>query len=341
MSALKGLALFAVAAFVVVLAGCKQRTTFKDADDTLWVDGELRVIFYKRLYVAPFMNFHGSGELTKQQWEMVKMPFPDQPGRSTTRHELFRVDGGITHFFSSVGDSDLLIHQVMSNPSGFERQYFLFDPATGKDVSNPFPSVPVERLWLNRSRRAWLTIEGKQAVIRDTLSARTGEPKVLARPPWFAVLERLKYGEYSAVFADDARHMILFPYTKSGRLVVESNYTAEVWSVDGAVEKFFLPLERKEGEFVDAELIDGQVLLMWRNLLSNGAEDGVELLNTKGETLHAGKISAFTHGPLWSPKHHEVLFPYYEGTGWDGELWRTYYLWNYSSNTVQQIKIKR
>ena len=332
--------LFVVMLIGGVLAGCKQRTTFKDADDTLWIDDELRIILKKDLRVAPFMS-HGSGALTRQEWEIVKMPFPDQPGRSTKRQKLFRVDGNIPQFFFSIEGSDLLIHQIMSDSSGFERQYSLFDPSSGKDVSKPFPSAPSERCWLNRSRRAYLIIEGKQTVIFDTLSAQTGEPEVLARPPWFSVLERLKYGEYNAVFADDARHMILFPYTKSGRLVVESNYTAEVWSVDGAMERFFLPLERKEGEFIDAELIDGKVLLIWRKLLSNGAEDGVELLNTKGETLHAGKISAFTHGPLWRPKRHEVLFPYYEGTGWDGELWRTYYLWNYSSNTVQQVSLKK
>ena len=156
------------------------------------------------------------------------------------------------------------------------------------------------------------------------------------------VLDRLKYGWFTAVFTEDAEHLILFPYITSSSYVVASNFTCEVWSKNGGVEKFALPIEKKEGKFVDAEMVDGKVLLMWRKLLPNGAEDGVELLNAQGETLHSGKISAFTHGPLWRPKHQEVLFPYYEGPGWgDGELWRTYYLWNYSSNTVQQIKINR
>jgi hypothetical protein len=92
---------------------------------------------------------------------------------------------------------------------------------------------------------------------------------------------------------------------------------------------------------VDAELIDGKLLLLWRMLLSNGAEDGVELVNTAGETLYSGKISAFTVDHSWNTERHELIFPYYEGRGWDSETSRTFYVWNYSSNSVQRITVKR
>jgi hypothetical protein len=322
-------------------AGCKRHTRLKDTDDTLWKDGELRIIFHTDDYVAPFSQMHGSGTLTRQDWELVELPFSDQPGRSTKRHKLFHVDGDVTQFFRAIEDSDLLIHQVASGSDVFAQRFFLFDPISGKDVSNPFPSAPTERFWFNRSRKACLMVEGNQSVIRDTLSAKMGEPRVLARPPWAPVFERLKYGGYTPVFTEDAGHLVLMPYITSPSYVVASNFTCEVWSTNGSVQKFSLPIERKEGKFVDAEMVDGQILLMWRTLLPNGAEDGVELLNAKGETLYSGKISAFTHGPLWRPGRHEVLFPYYQGTGWDGELWRTYYLWNYASNTVQRISVTR
>jgi hypothetical protein len=107
------------------------------------------------------------------------------------------------------------------------------------------------------------------------------------------------------------------------------------------MERWVLPIERKDGKFAGAELIEGRIFLMWRTLLPTGAEDGVELLSTQGKTLYSGRISAFTLEPLWSPKRNEVLFPYYEAEGWDRELPRTFYLWNYSSNTVQRISVRR
>jgi hypothetical protein len=217
----------------------------------------------------------------------------------------------------------------------------LFDPTTGKDVSKAFPSELTEQWLPNRSRTAGLTSEGKQLVLLDILSAAQGEPKVLARPLWGKALARLVYGKFTPVLTDDARHLVLLPYTRSGRNVGASNYVAEVWSIDGSMEKFSLPLDRKEGNFVDAEWIDGKIWLLWRALLSNGAEDAVELLNTAGQTLHSGKISAFTVNHSWNTERHEVLFPYYEGPGWDSETSRTFYVWNYSSNSVRRITVKR
>ena len=335
----KTLVLFVVVAIGAPVAGCKQHTASKTVDDKLWVNGELRVVVDTTHYVAPVLSFHGSGTRTRQEWALITIPIPDRPNQATRKREFLRLDGDYDHFFSSIKGSDFLLHQIISNMS--TRQLFLFDPKTGKDISQPFPAQPTEWWLANRSRTACMILEGKQVVIRDTLSAATGEPKLLARPPWAGILERLKYGEYSAVLTDDARHLVLFPYTKSGRSVVASNFTSEVWSIDGSVEKFFLPLERKEGNFVDSELIGGKVMLLWRTLLSNGAEDGVELLDVQGESLHAGKISAFTVEHSWDVERGEMLFPYYEGPGWNSDSSRTFYLWNYSSNSVRRITVKR
>src|SRR5947207_10156052 len=335
----KTLVLFAVIAIGALVAACKQRSTSKTVDDKLWANGELRVVVDATHYVAPALSFHGSGARTRQEWTLMTIPIPNQPNRATKKREFLRLDGDYDHFFSFIKGSDLLLHHVLSSMQA--RQFFLFDPKTGKDISKPFPSQPTEWWLANRSRTACLVVEGKQTVIRDTLSATNGEPKVLARPAWMNVLERMKYGEYSAVLTEDSRHLVLFPYTRSGRQVVASNFTAEVWLVDGSMEKYFLPLERKEGNFVDGELIGGKVLLLWRTLLSNGAEDGVELVDLQGKSLHGGKISAFTVEHSWDIERGEVLFPYYEGSGWDAGTSRVFYLWNYFSNSVQRITVKR
>ena len=313
--------------------------TFITADDTIWVDGEIRSIVNHRYYVATAFS-HGSGTLTKQEWLMVTTPFPNQPGRSTEKREFLRMQGNPNpaisddHLFSFINGSDLLIH-ALNPPMGHGGQCLLFDPKVGKDVSKPFSA------WVfNRSRTACLTMEGNQVVILDTLSARTGDPKILSRPPWGAAMEQMKF-QINAVLTQDAQYLVLFPYITSSSYVVASNFTCEVWSTNGSVKKWTLPIERKEGKFVDAELIEGKVMLLWRNLLPNGAEDSVELLNTQGNTLHSGKISAFTLDPLWSPERHKILFPYYEAEGSDRALPQTFYVWNYSSNTVQRIGIKR
>jgi hypothetical protein len=232
---------------VAVVTSCKQHRTSKTVDDKIWENGQLRVVVNKTLYEASAFQFEGLGTRTKQEWSLITIPIPEQPNQITQKRGFLSLDGDQYHFLKLIKGNDLLIHQTFSSASVFGQQFSLFDPNIGKDVSNPFPSVPTERWLLNRSRTACLFVEEKQAVIRDTLSAKMGEPKVLARPPWADVLERLKYGEYSAVLTEDARHLVLFPYTKSGRLVVASNFTAEVWSIDGSMEKFFLPLERKEG----------------------------------------------------------------------------------------------
>jgi hypothetical protein len=283
--------LLAGAVIVATLTGCNQHTTFKSLEDTTWFNDEVHVVVNKRHYVAPFLNFHGSGTLARQQWDIVKIAVPDRSGHKMKQREFWRVEGGDEQWFSIIQGTELLIHQTSATSGTFARQFSLFDPNSGKDVSNAFPPTPTDWCLLNRSRTACLLMEGKQVVIRDVLSARTGEPRVLARPPWTKISERLKYGEFSAILAEDAGHLILFPYIRSPGSVVASNCISEVWSTNGTAEKFTLPIQRGEGKFIDAEMVDGKVLLMWRTLLPNGAEDSVELLNVHGETLHSGIVS--------------------------------------------------
>jgi hypothetical protein len=240
----------------------------------------------------------------------------------------------------SIESSDLLIHQYL--PDVTESQNMLFDPKTGKDISKPFTSRPAT--WrFNRSRTACLTLEGNEAVIFDTLSAQTGQPTVLARPPWAKTLHRLQDGffQHAAILTEDARHLILFPYVASSSSAVASNFTCEVWSTNTMEQNWSIPIELKEGKFVDAELINGEVLLLMRGKIRNGVEQSVELLGPSGKTLHAGTISASTLEHMWNIKRQEVLFRYYDNSPADNELPRQFYLWNYLSNTVQHVTLKR
>jgi hypothetical protein len=330
--------LVAATAIGGLLAGCNQHSTEETVDDILRFNGDLRIIVNLRHYVAPALNIHGSGTMTKQEWALVTIPFPDQPGRFVNRREFLRMGGNYEHMFLSNEGSDLLIHQRSPDATG--AQFMLFDPATGRDVSNPLPSKP-EPLVFDRSRTACLTLEGKQAVILDTLSAGTGEPRVLVRPPWAAVLERLKYGRIKAVLTEDKQYLVLLPHIESPSFITESNFIVEVFATNGNTEHWSIPLERNREKFVDAESVNGRILLLSRLPLDNGAKDEVKLLSMQGETLCSGKISGSTLDHLWCPKHQEVLFPYYEVSSAALKLPRTFVLWNYASNQVQRISLRR
>jgi len=330
--------LLAATAIGSLLAGCNQHSTDETVDDTLRLNGELRVIVNRRQYVAPAVNFQGSGTMTKQEWALVTMPFPDQPGRLIKRRELLRMGGNYEHKFLSIEGCDLLIHQLSPDATG--EQFMLFDPTTGKDISRPFPSAPEPSVF-DRSRTACLTLEGKQAVILDTRSARTGEPSVLARPPWAAVLGRLKYGRLKAILTEDTQYLVLLPQIAFTSFITSSNFIVEVFSTNGNVDHWSIPLERNREKFVDAESVDGKILLLSRLLVDNGARDEVKLLTMQGETLYSGRIQASTLDSLWSPRQQEVLFPYCETSSSVLELPRTFVLWNYASNKVQRISLRR
>jgi hypothetical protein len=246
--------------------------------------------------------------------------------------------GNYENMFLSIEGSDLLIHQQL--PDATAQQFMLFDPSTGKDVSQPCPSKPASWVF-DRSRKACLTLEGDQAVILDTLSARTGEPRVLARPPWAHVLERLKYGRLKAILTEDKQYLVLLPQIEFPSFITTSNFIVEVFSTNGKTDHWSIPLERNREKFVDAESVDGKVLLLSRLLLDNGAQDEVKLINMQGETLCSGRISGFTSDHLWNPRNQEVLFLSYDMSSAVLELPRTFLLWNYSSNNVQRISLRR
>jgi len=330
--------LFAATALGALLGGCNQHSTDETVSDTLRLNGELRIIVNLRHYVSPALNVQGSGTMTKQEWALVTIPFPDQPGRSSKRHEFLRMGGNYEHLFLSIAGSDLLIHQRSPDATG--QQFMLFDPTTGNDISKPCPSKP-EPWVFDRSRTACLTLEGKQAVILDTLSARTGEPRVLALPAWAAVLERLKYGRLNAVLTEDRHYLVLLPHIESPSFITKANFIVEVFSTNGNTDQWSIPLERNRERFVDAESVDGNVLLLSRALLDNGARDEVKLMNMRGETLRSASIAGFTLDHLWSPRNQEVLFPHYETSSAVLELPRTFSLWNYASNHVQRISLRR
>jgi hypothetical protein len=163
----------------------------------------------------------------------------------------------------------------------------------------------------------------------------------LARPPWAAVLERLKYGRLKAVLTEDKHYLVLLPQIEFPSFITTSNFIVEVFSTNGTMDHWSIPLERNREKFVDAESVNGKILLLSSLLLDNGAKAEVKLLNMRGETLSSGSISAFTLDPLWSPRHQEVLFPYYETSSSALVLPRTFFLWNYSSNNVQRISLRR
>ena len=284
------------------------------------------------------MAMCSSGKLIGQKWEMAVVPYPSRSSSFTGVSTLLSVKDDSSHSFHVVQSSDLLIHESGS-------QFWLFDPRTKKDVLLPFPSKPADRYWFNRSRTACLVLQGDQVVIIDTLSAQSGEPKILSRPPWGRDLQRLISYQYSTngfhhpvILTEDASKLLLIPYWKNTG-VGTPNFTGEIWNTNSTKDKFTIPTELKEGNLLDAELIDGEILLMWRNYLSKEGVDGVKLLNTRGEILYSGIISATTHGNLWNIKRHQMLFPHWTGSGSDGELWSIYYLWDYKSNSARKINL--
>jgi hypothetical protein len=332
--------LFAAGAIGVALMGCNRNSTAATSiaetfNDTQWLNGELRIIVNRAHYVTPAMSLHGGGTMSGQEWILMEFPSLNEATPSVRKKEFLRMGGGYHHSFALIGRSDLLIHKL--RPLESDGQCTLFDPKAAKDISGPFPAA---RLF-NRSRTASLTLIDGKTVILDTLSARTGEPKVVARPAWERVLERFQYGRLKGVLTEDKQFLVLLPQIESPSYVTSSNFVVEVFSTNGNAERWSIPLDRNWEKFVDAESVDGKVLLLSRRLAGNGTEDEVKLISMRGETLHSGRISAFTLDDLWDTERQEVVFPYYEGSGWKSELPQTFFLWNYASNSVQKISVKR
>jgi len=321
--------LFAAIVISAALTGCKFHRAYGNFDDGMWLNNQWRYIACRTHETLPVYGVLAAGGMswttTKKEWTLVTLPPPGQMTFRPKGREFFSIKGDDGQRFLLVNGSDFLIHQKGG-------QCTLFDPQPGKDVTKPFPAPYL----FNRSRTAGLIVTNGKTVILDTLSALTGEPKVLAQPPWAPVLERLKYGRLSAYLTEDAQHLVLLPSVESPSYVTSLNFIAEVYSTNGTKEHWSIPLERKWEKFVDAESIDGKILILSRLMLDNGAEDEVKLTSMQGEMLHSEKVPASSQ-TVWNPPANLLLFPPYDFSPINHGPAQTFYLWNYSSNTYQEI----
>jgi hypothetical protein len=214
-----------------------------------------------------------------------------------------------------------------------EQQFLLFDPTIGKDISKAFPPMP--STWVfNRSRTACLALLEGKAVILDTLSANANKPKMTARPAWTQALQQVLRGS-KGVLTEDTQYLILLPPNMEslGHNRTASDLEVKVLSADGDAEICSIPLDRKWDRFMDAESINGKILI-----LSEGIE-GLKLINMNGETVHAIKIPGYSFPDvLWNPARSEILCVAPGGLPATGS---EFPLWNYESNMVQSVVLRR
>ena len=211
----------------------------------------------------------------------------------------------------------------------------LFDAEKGKAVSNPIPFT-----LFNRSRTAFVASDRTRAAIFNTLSALEGEPAMLAVTSWENQLDRLQFGRLKAVLSEDLQTLIFLPDLASPGDVTRSNFVVEVFSTDGATERWEIPLERNWESFVDAESIDGKIMVLSRILSRGGTAWDVKLTSMQGKTIHSQQIPAFTGDPVWNPGRHELIFPPLELFGLNPKPPYTFHVWDYRSNTVTSVRLE-
>jgi hypothetical protein len=318
--------------------GCGVPSRLDTIDDVEWSEGRLRYVVNPQHFKTPLVNFHGHGPMTRQEWYLVSYPCPGEGNERVTKRQFARRRGeSYKHNYSLIRGSDLLIYHYGGWPGEAEGQWMLFDPNTGTNVSRAVASPTL----FSRSRRMCATMVKADVRVVDTLSARTGEPKVLARPPWAEVLDKLKFGGIKAVLTEDGQRLVLLPHIASPSYVTSSNFVVEVHSSSGSKTQWSIPLERNWEKFVDAEVVDGEVLILSRRLMANGADEEVKLINMNGETVHSQKISAFTAEGLWDPSRHEILFAPSEFEPTEPKSPRRFYVWNYASNSVTTFRLRK
>jgi hypothetical protein len=303
-----------------VLAGCSlipYYNTVESHDDRKWLNGKFRVIANRRHYVDRMFSWESHSRLTSQEWILAAVPFPDRNLHRPQQLKFLKAKEEDGPGFLLISGSGLLIRRTGG-------KFALYDPQTGKDVSKPFASTGL----FNRSRTACLAVLDGRSLILDTLSARTGEPKVLARPAWNVTPKQLFGLGQGAVLADDIRYLVLW-----------TNGVADAYSTNGAKEHWALPAERKLEAFEDAESLNGKVVLLSRFGL-DGGRDLVKLTGFEGEILCSGIIRRSDGGGLWNPALNSLLFTPYELSPVVGQRWtQTFDLWNYSSNLVQNVQV--
>lgn len=321
-------------------SGCSADSV-TETEDRQWANGQLRFIVNTRHYILENSSLGGGNHrMTGQEWKLITHSFPKRAGQSTTSREFLRMAGENYTSFSLISGSDLLIHHRLDLPGrNSERQFALFDPKTGKDISNPFPPEPAPWVF-NRSRTACLTLEEGKAVVYDTLSVGTDEPKISDRPKWTEALKRTRNnGWIKPVLTEDAKYLVLLPWIDGGFFDNVTNFNIQVLSTNGEVASWPLntsrpiSLEKMAQRFLDAELIDNEIQILWYN--DRGTNE-LRLLNVKGETVRSIKTSAYVEVDIelnpssWNPPSDSVLFP----------LLNDYTIWNYSSNTIQTGRLK-
>ncbi len=297
-----------------LLAGCRIYTD-EVTNDSLWMNGQISTII-NRQYRDRSLGGHSLGggydPVVKNDWILVKHPFPHQ-AHQLRRFKFYSLDGGgdQDQIFLSINGSDLLIHQFPGMLGTIEGQFALFDPKVGKDISTLFPPASAAAVF-NRSRTKCLTLVKGEAMILDVLSATNGSPNALPRPSWTSPLLRLQKGGFLAHLSEDT----------SSLFFVSRGYSSppsviEVWSTNRNSQHFAIPIKQNGDEILDVDLVNGEILVLIRRLLSNGWQDSLEILNRSGETEHSTNILA-TAGTYWDPLRHEVFVTPDEL--WDYEL---------------------
>ena len=336
-SAMQILLLFLLCA---AFAGCGT-DSFTQVTDRQWANGQLRFIVNSRHYETVSSSLGGgSSRMTGQEWKLITYSFPKQTGQSTTSQEFLRMTGEDYAWFFLIGGSDLMIHEIGSVGRRADGQFALFDPKIGKDISKPFPPEPAPLVY-NRSRTACLTLKAGEAVVYDTLSAGTGEPKISERPRWTEALKRTRHnGWIKPVLTEDTQYLVILPWIDSGFFDNVRNFNIQVLSTNGEVASWPLDtsrpnmLEKMAQRFLDAELINNEIQILWYKEYQGTNE--LRLLNLKGETVCSIKPTTSIEVDLelnpssWNPTKNSVLFPTLTG----------YSIWNYSSNTIDTGRLR-
>jgi len=321
-------------------AGCGT-DSFTQVTDRQWENEQLRFIVNSQHYELVSSSLGGGNHrMTGQEWKLITYSFPNQTGQSTTSQEFLRMTGEEYTRFFLIGGSDLMIHEIGSVGRRADGQFTLFDPKIGKDISKPFPPEPAPLVY-NRSRTACLTLKAGEAVVYDTLSAGTGEPKISERPRWTEALKRTRHnGWIKPILTEDTQYLVLLPWIDSGFFSNVRNFNIQVLSTNGEVASWPLDtsrpnmLEKMAQRFLDAELIDNEIRILWYN--NDRGTNELRLLNMKGETVRSIKTSAYVgtdtelNSSSWNPPANSVVFP----------LLIDYSIWNYSSNTIQTGRLR-
>ena len=114
-------------------------------------------------------------------------------------------------------------------------------------------------------------------------------------------------------------------------------FLRQAYAANGDKEKWSIPVARNWEDFADAESVDGKIMLL--SIQREGSLHHLSLINMRGETLHKGQLLTYNMTALWDPSRHEVLClpTQYSPAKPDSTL----PVWNYESNSVQDVVLHR